>query len=198
MNRSVVFLIISILFTAGCAVKVPTVATYVLTVPTTTTARVATRTQQVLLVNTMTADPGYKSAGMIYVTAPAYLRQYASHAWVAPPAQMFMPLMVARIEAKQYFRAVVTPPFINTSEYRLDTRLVVLQQEFMQPVSQVRCVVQALLTNNRTDRVIASRRFQAIVAAPGNNPESGVAAANLAAEQISEQIAQFVVVNIAR
>jgi cholesterol transport system auxiliary component len=194
-------LILSIIFmvlTAGCAVKVPPVSTYVLTVPVAATATVHPRTQQVLLVNTMTADPGYKSDRMIYVTAPAYLRSYASHAWVAPPAQMFMPLLVERIESKQYFRAVVTPPFINATDYRLDTRLVLLQQEFMQPVSQVRCVVQALLTNSRTGHVIASRRFQAVAPAPGNNPASGVAAANQAADQISEQIAQFVVASHSR
>lgn len=195
MSRFIRLFMIAMLLTAGCAVKVPPVATYVLTVPPTATAVVHPRTQHVLLVNTMTANPGYKSNRMIYVTSPAYLRPYASHEWVAPPAQMLMPLIVARIEAKQVFRAVVTPPFINTSDYRLDTRLVVLQQEFMQPVSQVRCEVQALLTNNRTDHVIASRRFQVIVAAPGNNPASGVAAANQAADQISEQIAQFVVAN---
>ena len=164
MIRLVLFIIFSVL-TAGCAVKVPPVSTYVLTVPATAQATTPPRTRQVLLVNTMTADAGYKSDRMIYVTAPAYLRPYASHAWVAPPAQMFMPLIVERIESKQYFRAVVTPPFINASDYRLDTRLVVLQQEFMQPVSQVRCVVEALLTNSHTGRVIASRRFQAVAPA---------------------------------
>lgn len=177
---------------SGCAVKVPTISTYVLTVPTAASSAGVPQTHAVLLVSSMIAGPGYKTSRMIYVTAPGYLREFSRHAWVAPPAQMLVPLIIERIESKQYFKAVVTPPFAGKSDYRLDTRLVIFQQEFIQPVSQVRCVVQALLINNNTGKVIGSRRFQVIVPAAGNNPQSGVAAANQAAAQISEQIAQFV------
>lgn len=180
----------------GCAVKIPTVSTYVLTAPAVATEIKTPQTNSVLLVSNMGADPGYKTDRMIYVTVPTDLHQYTRNAWVAPPAQMFLPLITAHIEAKNYFRAVVTQPFYGKSDYRLETRLVVLQQEFMQPASQVRCIVQAVLINNSTSHVIASRRFQAIVPAPGNNPASGVAAANQAAQQISEQISQFVVSHI--
>ncbi len=180
---------------AGCAVKMPPESTYVLTVPTTAVLQ-SPQTRYVLLVSATTADPGYNTKRIIYVTAPAHLREFSRNVWVAPPAQMLTPLLVASIESKQYFRAVAMPPFAGSSDYRLDTRLVVLQQEFMQPVSQVRCIVQVLLTNNKTGKVIAARRFQAVVPAPGNNPQSGVAAANQAASQISEQVAQFVIANI--
>ena len=186
------------LFLTGCAVKVPTVSTYVLTVPNTAVSVQAPRTARVLLVSTMVADPGYRTSRMLYVTEAAHLRGYTRNAWVAPPAQMLMPLLVERIESKKYFRAVVSPPFAGNSDYRLDTRLIILQQEFMQPVSQVRCVVRAVLSNEKTGRVIADQRFQAIAPAPGNNPASGAAAANQAAQQVSEQIALFTVANIVR
>ena len=179
----------------GCAVKVPPVSTYVLTTPVHAVSSKAAQTSAVLLVGTMTADPGYKTSAMIYLKEPAHLREFARNAWVAPPAQMFMPLLAEGIESRKYFRAVVTPPFAGRSDYRLDTRLVMLQQEFMQPESQVRCVVSALLINNNTGGVIASHLFQAVVAAPGNNPASGVSAANQAARELSEQIAQFTVAN---
>lgn len=181
------------LLVTGCAVKVQPMSTYVLNVPTTAATLTTPQTRYVLLVSNMVANPGYKTSRMIYVTAPGYLREYARNSWVAPPAQMLMPLIAERIESKHYFKAVVTPPFVGRSDYRLDTRLIVFQQEFIQPVSQVRCVVQALLINNNTSKVMASQQFQAIVPAPGNNPQSGVSAANQAASQLSEQIAQFVI-----
>jgi cholesterol transport system auxiliary component len=180
----------------GCAVKVPPVSTYVLTVPTAIVSGQPPRTHAVLLVSTMTADSGYKTSRLIYVKSPGHLQEYARHSWVAPPAQMLMPLVVERIEEKRYFRAVVIPPFAGLSDYRLETRLILLQQEFMQPVSEVRCIIQAVLINNKNDRVIASHRFQALIPAPGNNAESGVAAANQAARQISHEIADFVVANV--
>jgi cholesterol transport system auxiliary component len=196
MRKTLIFFLW--IFISGCAVKMPVVSTYVFTAPTPTNMSQSAQTAEVLLISTMTADPGYRTDRMIYVSVPAYLRPYARHAWVAPPAQMLMPLLAAHIESKKYFRAVVVPPFAGSSTYRLDTRLNVLQQEFTQPISQVRCVVQVLLMNNISGRVIASRQFQAIVSAPGNNPASGVAAANQAANQISEQIAQFIVANISK
>lgn len=186
-------LLMILLLITSCAVKVPTVSTYVLTAPTPIPSTQPIQTHYVLFVSAMTANPGYTTKQMIYVKNTNQLQEYSRHAWVSPPAQLFMPLMVQRIESKKYFRAVVTPPFLGSSDYRLDTRLVVLQQEFMPSTSQVRCVVEALLTHNKTGRVIASRRFQALLPAPFNDPESGVSATNQAAQQISEQIAQFVV-----
>lgn len=183
----------AILFLTACAVKLPPVSTYVLTLPPVTSGPIVhPKTSYVLLVNQMTADPGYDSSQMIYVKTPAHLQPYAYNQWVAPPAQMFMPLIVGRIESKHYFRAVVLSPFSGATNYRLDTRLLILQQEFMHPVSEVRCVVRAVLVDTKTNRVIASRNFQAVVPAPGNNPESGVGAANLAARQVADQIAVFV------
>ena len=74
----------------------------------------------------------------------------------------------------------------------------VLQQEFMSKPSQVRCVIQAVLINSRTGKVIADHQFQAIVSAPGNNPQSGVSSANQAANQVSEEIADFVVARLSK
>jgi len=187
-----------LLCVTGCAVKMPPVSTYVLTTPTVMASKAPAQTHYVLLVDPMRADPGYKTSSMIYLTNPGHLREFSRNAWVAPPAQLMMPLMVGHIESKHYFRAVVMQPFTGNTDFRLDTRLVILQQEFIQPVSQVRCVVHAVLTNAKTNQVIASRQFQALVPAPCNNPPSGAAAANQAANLVSEQLAQFVVANISK
>ena len=55
--------------------------------------------------------------------------------------------------------------------------------------------MQAYLLSNQTNRVVASQRFQAVVAAPGNNPYSGVLAAHQATKIICRKIAKFVVIS---
>ncbi len=154
------------------------------------------RSRSTLLVSVPVSNPGYQSAKMIYMNVPFRLRSYANNRWVAPPANMLLPLFAQRIRNKGYFKAVVTPPFSGVTNYRLDTQLIMLQQEFITPISQVRLVVQATLVSNRTNAVIASRRFQVAVSAPANNPYSGVLATNKAATIISGRIARFVLKSV--
>lgn len=185
--------VFAVLFVAACAAKMPPVTTYSFVVPTLPVSAQAPRSKSVLLVSATAADPAYKTNNMIYVKTPGDLRNYSVNAWIAPPAQMLTPLIVERLEAKNYFRSVVSPPLMVHSDYRLDTHLIILQQEFYGRTSQVRCAVEAVLIRPASGRVVASRRFQVIEGAPENNPQSGAAAANRAALQISEEIADFVV-----
>ncbi len=184
----IVFLIV------GCAVKMPQISTYLITSP---PARAALsnshRTPLTLLISPIIANAGYNKKQMMYLTHRNHLSHFAYHEWVAPPAEMLTPLIAERIQDTGYFRAVLISPFIGKTDYRLDVRLVVLQQEFLLSTSQERCVIQATLVNVKTKNVVASHRFQAIVPAPGKNPESGVSAANQAVNQITQQLAQFVV-----
>ncbi len=184
---------ISIIGLCACAVKTPNISYYVLTLPTRSTPlSTSSQTHQTLLLNPMAANPGFTTNNMIYVTNMAQLRQYSIHQWVSPPAQMLLPILAQKIEAKNYFHAVMISPSAGEADLRLDTRLLVLEQEFVTPLSQVRCAVEATLINAKNRHVIASQRFQVIVPASGNNPQSGVVAANLAAQQIADQIADFV------
>lgn len=187
---------IAVLFVAACAAKTPQITTYSFVTPTLPISTQQSRSKVVLLVSATVADPAYKTNNMIYVKTPGDLRNYSVNAWVVPPAQMLTPLIVERLEVKNYFRAVVSPPFTGLSDYRLDTHLVMLQQEFYGGTSQVRCAVEAVLIRVASGRVMASRRFQVVEGATGNNPQSGAAAANRAALQISEEIADFVVKNV--
>ena len=142
-----------------------------------------------ILVATPIASPGYTSSNMIYVTVPYQLRSFSSHVWVAPPAELLLPLIANRIRSMHYFQAVVTSPFAGKSDTELTMRLLTLQQEFLQPTSRVRLIMEATLINTTTGQVIASRVFKAVVDAPGNNPYSGVLATNTAANRVAGQIA---------
>lgn len=138
------------------------------------------------------AAPGYNSNAMIYVMTPFKLESYSQNQWVAPPAQMLLPVIADAVRRTNYFSAVITPPFAGNTDYSLDTSLVNLQQEFLLPTSQEHLTMLATLINNSTNRVVATQRFDFQVPAPTNNPYGGVLAANTAAGMLSAKIAAFV------
>lgn len=159
---------------------------------------VSSKSKATLLVNNVAADPGYQTANIAYEMLAYNLRYYADHMWVSPPAQMILPIVADAIASKGYFHAVISAPFSGETSYRLDTRLIALQQEFIQPSSKVRLIMQATLVDTTTNAVVATKRFQIVIPSPDNNPYSGVIAANRAANQVAAQMASFVVGSLDR
>lgn len=151
------------------------------------------RSTKIILVNLVIADPGFDSSKMIYEMTPYDLRSYADHQWVSTPSSMLTPLLANAIRARGYFKAVVLAPFSGISDYYLDTRLVSLKQNFLQPVSQEELMLQETLINALTNQVIASKSFNITIPAPGNNAYAGVVAANHGVNILSSQIAGWVI-----
>lgn len=151
------------------------------------------KTHLTLLVSSPIASPGYQTSAMVYVLTPYKLSAYANSRWVAEPTQMLMPLFVQVLRQTSHFFAVVSPPFTGITDYRLDTQLLKLQQEFFLPISQVRLIVQASLIKTTTNRIVGTGLFEVIIPAPTNNPYGGVLASNQAANILSRRIAQFCV-----
>lgn len=174
-------------------IKVPNVATYSLTTLQASAQTKNSHSGSTLGVGVPSASPGYEGTDMIYMLTPYELSSFALHRWVAPPAQMILPLVVQALRAKGYFKAVVSTPYSVQTNYRLDFQVLKLQQNFLLPVSREEVVIQVNFFNNRTNQVIASRRFSATVAAGNNTPYSGVLAANQAVARLSQQIASFAV-----
>ena len=156
----------------------------------------SSKSKVTLLVNNVAADPGYQTANIAYEMLAYNLRYYADHMWVSPPAQMILPIIADAVASKGYFHAVISAPFSGETNYRLDTRLIALQQEFIQPSSKVRLIMQATLVDTALNKVVATHRFQVVEPSPDNNPYSGVIAANKAAAKVASQIALFVVKHI--
>jgi len=182
---------------AGCGLSTPVKLARVSAYTIANTKSLATprrsKTRLTLLVAQPVASAGYQSAKMVYVNVPYKLKAYADNVWIAPPADMLMPILSQQLRTKGYFHAVVTSPFSGVANYRLDTQLLVLRQEFFRPISVVRLVMQVSLINNANNRVTASRRFQVLVSAPENNAYSGVLATNKAAAILSRRVANFVI-----
>jgi cholesterol transport system auxiliary component len=154
------------------------------------------KTGKSLLVSMPIANPGYTSDKMKYIQTPYRIESFGLNRWVAPPVNMLAPIMAQAVRQTHYFKAVVEPPFSGLTDYDLQTQLVSFEQNFQQPVSRFVLIMQASLINSKTNRVMASRQFDAIIPAPGNNPFSGVLAANKAVAKVSQKIAQFVRVSI--
>ncbi|MBW5803022.1 hypothetical protein FIV31_07050 [Coxiella endosymbiont of Ornithodoros amblus] len=149
------------------------------------------KTHLTILVSMPIPNPGYQTSAIIYMLTPYELSRYANSRWVAPPSEMLMPLLVQALRQTGYFYAVVSPSFFGMTHYRLDTRLLKLQQEFFFPISRIRLTMEASLIRSATNHVVANHLFEVLVAAPMNNPYGCVLAANKAAAIMSYRIAQF-------
>ena len=153
----------------------------------------ATPSHLTLLVATPAVNSDYQTRNMVYSTEPYQSRFFAKSQWIAPPAQMLLPLLVTSLQNTRHFHAVVAPPFPGLAEVSLDTRLLEFRQEFFNDRSQFKMVLLAVLIKTSTSHVIVERRFSATVAASENNPYGGVVAANQATQQILQQLSRWCV-----
>lgn len=143
-----------------------------------------------ILIAEPVARPGYDSARMVYVTRAFELRFFARHEWVAPPAEMLAPLLAAALEGGGGFRAVQSPSDVAPT-FRLETEILALQQEFTESPSQVRLALRARLIDVAERRVVGSRDFEAVEAAPSDDPYGGVVAAHDAVTRALGDLAQW-------
>ncbi|PIZ03763.1 MAG: hypothetical protein COY58_07980 [Gammaproteobacteria bacterium CG_4_10_14_0_8_um_filter_38_16] len=191
-----------VIFLTGCdlsPIKVASESSYTMTQwPKKITISKKSVSRSTILVSTPVASPGYRSSRMIYVLIPYQLKAFANHRWVAPPSELLLPLLADQLREAHYFKAVVTSPFSGSASYQLNTQLLTLQQEFLQPQSHIRLTMEATLIHLSNGHVVASRVFQIVIPALQNNPYGGVLAANIAANQMMHQIVKFVVKKVPR
>jgi cholesterol transport system auxiliary component len=173
-------------------VQTPPTSTYTLTAQNNIPAFSQQKKQQILLITAPTAAPGYQSANMIYTQRPFELRSFVQNRWAAPPAEMLAPLLIQNLQSSGCFSAAVAPPFLGKANLILDTKLLLLQQEFSGDKSQVRLALQFILTNYITGQVVKSQRIEVKVPATENNPYAGVIAANKAASNALEKISKMI------
>ncbi|MEO8202602.1 MAG: ABC-type transport auxiliary lipoprotein family protein [Betaproteobacteria bacterium] len=149
------------------------------------------KTRYTLIVTPPQAAAGFDSPRIIYMRQPYKLEYFAHNEWVDPPARMISPQMVAAIEATSAFHAVVSAPGSSGGDMRLDTEVLVLQQEFGASPSKVRFALRAALSEEGTRRVIATRDFEAVQPALSDDPYGGVQAANAVVRSVLASLAAF-------
>jgi len=173
------------------------------TAPAVGRARAAPTGGLTLIVATPQTDAGYDSPAMVYLRRPGQLEHFAHHVWVDTPARMLAPLIVDAVAdavsaatanagaaaAPSTIRVAVPPAAAAAGELRLVTEIVRLQQDFGASPSQVRFTLRATLLDDATRRVLATQEFDASMAAPSDDPEGGVIAANLAVRAVLQELA---------
>ena len=149
------------------------------------------RRDLVLEVTLPRARPGFDTPQMAYTQRANALEYFAKNRWADTPARMLAPLLAQALDHSGGFRAVVQAPSLAAANFRLDTELVRLQQEFGAKPSRVRLTVRAQLIDADARRVLASAEFDETEAAPSDDPYGGVVAANRALGRLLERLATF-------
>jgi len=149
-----------------------------------------------LLVTTTEAVSGYDTEAMLYVKKPFKIEAFAKNAWLSPPASMLYPLITQSLQRSGEFYAVVTSPYSERTDYRLDTQLIRLQQNFLKKPSVIELVVKLVLTDVASNKVLASTIISRRVPCMMDSPYGGVLAANKASEQLTAMGTDFVLRHI--
>ena len=185
---------VGMLSLAGCfsPAELPQVQSYTLNSPKVQVAK-ATPTNHVLLLLATQASPAFSSNKMAYTNKTYEQGYFTKHQWVAPPAEQLTPLIAHAIQQTHHFKAVVTAPYVGQVNYRLNTRLLKLQQNFLQQPSHEQLTLLAQLVQSRTGKVMAEKQFAISVPTQAQTPYGGVVAANRAVQQLLQQLTRFVV-----
>ena len=159
------------------------------------TQGIATPALPTLIVNPPQAASGFDSQRIMYVREDHKLEYFAHSEWVDPPARMLGPLLVAAVDKVGAFGTVVLTPASVSGEFRLDTQIIRLQQNFQASPSRVQFTLRAYLTDEKTRVVLAWHEFSAEAMASSDNAQGGVNAANRVFQDVLAQLAQFLATN---
>ncbi|STY29793.1 ABC transporter auxiliary component [Legionella wadsworthii] len=149
-----------------------------------------------LLVTAPDAAAGYQTDQMLYIKKPFELEPFVKNAWVNSPADMLYPLIIQSLQSTNLFKAVTSNAYTLGANYRLDTQLLALQQNFLKKPSVLEFSVKVVLTHVSDNKVLGSKIFNLKIPCPSDTPYGGVIAANKATQIFTGDLAIFVVSHI--
>ena len=138
-----------------------------------------------LSVDMPASRPGFDTPQMAYQRRAHELEYFATQRWADTPAHMLRPLIAAALEPR--FAAQ------RTSDLRLETELIRLQQDFTSTPSRIRITLHARLVDVKNRRVIATRTFDETEISASEDAYGGVNAANLALARMLDSLGAFCV-----
>ena len=181
--------------TACTAIKLPLTEKYQLT-QFSNKVYTTNRGTKSLFVSPPEALRGYDSIKMHYSTQAFEVKSFAHHAWLGSPAQMIHPLLTQSIQQSGYFKAVTSGIYSDKTDYRLDSQLLMLQQNFITQPSILFMVIKVVLNDTKNNTVLASKILQYKIPCPSDSPYGGVLAANKAVRQFTQDTVKFIAENI--
>lgn len=146
-----------------------------------------------IFVNAPDAVAGYQTNEMLYTNKLFELKPFVHNVWVDPPANMLLPLIVQSLNDSGYFYAVASSPGSEGTDYRLDSQLIQLEQNFLTKPSTINLAVKLVLVRVADTQVIASRIIRESSVSPQETPYGGVIAANRATLLFTSKMTEFVI-----
>jgi len=147
----------------------------------------------VLIVTAPRAHGGYDSHRIAYMKQEFSLRYYTRSRWADTPSRMLAPLLANAMQATGQFQALYATPGSIAADYRLDTELIRLHQDFTQQPSVVHITLRAQLVDLQAGRVVGTRQFDITEPTATQDSYGGVVAANKAVSQLLDELARFCV-----
>lgn len=195
---SSVCFILGILTLMSCSpVKVPVTNEYQLTAY--STKQLTRKPRPITIqVTVPEAVAGYQTEEMLYMKKPFKLEPFVKNAWTSPPADMLFPLLVQSLQSSGYFYAVTSSPYSEEADYRLDTQLLKLEQNFIKKPSVLEFSAKIVLTHISNNQIIGSRIVSLQIPCSQDTPYGGVIAANQATFRFTATATDFVVSHIKR
>jgi cholesterol transport system auxiliary component len=146
-----------------------------------------------ILVTVPEATAGYQTEQMRYIKRPYTLEAFSKNTWVNPPASMLYPLLVQSLQKSGYFKAVLSSGYSEPIDYRIDTQLLRIQQNFIKRPSVLEFSAKVALTEAANNQVKASHIFNLEIPCPQDTPYGGVIAANKASAIFTAQVTDFII-----
>jgi cholesterol transport system auxiliary component len=144
-----------------------------------------------LLVTPPTATAGYETAAMQYMSASHTLGTFSQNAWIGPPANMLYPLLLQSLQASGSFHTVVSDLYSEQADYRLDTQLLTLRQNFLTKPSRLELTAKLTLTALSDNQPLASKIISIQIPCTADTPYGGVLAANQATTALTKAAVHF-------
>ena len=151
-----------------------------------------------LLISQPEALAGYQTEQMLYIDKPYEINAFAQSAWISSPANMLYPLLIQSFQESHAFSASASSPYSDKVDYRLDTQLISLQQNFLFKPSVLEFTAKVVITRVEDNHVLASELIRERIPCKMDTPYGGVVAANKATEAFTREIRRFAIQKIQR
>lgn len=141
-----------------------------------------------LLVSAPRAEPEYDTRAMLYQRHPHQLEAFAQHRWADKPSGMLQGLLLEALADTGAFSAVVSPSNGAAADWRLETEILALRQDFpASGPSTLHLKVRVALLDHHSRQVL-TEKLMTLDEPAGTGPETGVAAANRAVAVLLQRI----------
>lgn len=187
--KKYILALLSVLLLGSCAVKSPISNEYKLEAF--SQKKLGNKPKVAILITQPEAVGGYQTRNMLYMKEPFQLNAFARNAWTSTPSNMLYPLILQSLKSSGLFYAVTSSPYGDKADYRLDTQLIALHQNFICKPSVIEFKVNIVLTHIPSNKVITSKIINQKVPCPFESPYGGVLAANIAAKEFTRILVDF-------